>query len=655
MIRLSTYTLCLATFCLLAAPSSAAAKPGAKGDDPLVCWALPSLMSRYFEHHVSHRKTDEALSERVVSLYADGFDPSKALLLQTDFDALRAQLRRLISQTQQGNCDDFQGLKTAQRAWHKNMAEFVKTAMQKVEEIDQAVELQVDADKRSRPKTKAEQQALRHKLLQFQLANYVASGTALPEAKKKLIRRYELLSKRVSELDDADMYGGFLNAFSSALDPHSTYFSADDLEDFRISMDLALEGIGAVLSSRDGYTTVQEVVTGGAAARHGGLKTKDKIIAVGQGEKGESVDVIDMSLRDVVRKIRGKKGTQVKLTVLRQGEKNETHVFLITRDKIDLKKQAAKLRWETVDRDGQPIKLAVLDLPSFYGGDRAKGARNCVDDVRNFIKEAKAQKADGMLIDLSKNGGGLLKAAVQISGLFLAEGPVVAVDGPGSPTQILEDQDDKTHFNGPLVVLVSRVSASASEIVAGALKDYDRAVIVGDDHTFGKGTVQNIINLPPGFGALKVTTALFFRPGGQSTQNTGVSADLIVPTMMGNEDYGEKHQPYALPTRSIEKFGNDQVNSDGPEEQWAPISSKQMAILADRSEKRLAASDDFKKLKETLAKRQKNQGVVKIAEILNDPEKKSEDEKEDDAKEKPSAQAKEAVQILADLVMTSRS
>ena len=270
-----------------------------KNDDPLVCWALPSLMSRYLENHVSYRKSDKALEERVISLYADRFDPSKSLLLQSEFDALRNQLRQMVSQTQQGNCDDFDKLKADQQQWHAAMAEFVEKAVGSLDAIDETIELQVDSDKRARPKTQAEQTALRNKLLQFQLANYVASGTALSEAKKKLIHRYELVSKRINELDDADMYGGFLNAFSNALDPHSNYFSADDLEDFRISMDLALEGIGAVLSSRDGYTTVQEVVTGGAADRHGGLKTKDKIIAVGQGTDGESIDVIDMQMAHI--------------------------------------------------------------------------------------------------------------------------------------------------------------------------------------------------------------------------------------------------------------------------------------------------------------------------------------------------------------------
>jgi carboxyl-terminal processing protease len=215
---------------------------------------------------------------------------------------------------------------------------------------------------------------------------------------------------------------------------------------------------------------------------------------------------------------------------------------------------------------------------------------------------------------------------------------------------VLEDTDERIQYKGPMVVVTSRVSASASEILAGAVKDYSRAVVVGDDHTFGKGTVQNIVSLPPGFGALKVTTAHFFRPGGASTQSTGVAADVRVPTIFNNEDYGERHQDYALPARSLKAFRTTAVNSKDPMKRWQPITSADISALAAASAKRIANHKDFKKVRETLEKRKKNNGIIKISEILDDPENKKKDENEKE-EEKLSAQVLEGVQVLGDLVV----
>lgn len=640
----------VALLALLLASSSAVAK-SSSFPNALSCLALPSLMGKYYQKHVQYGESSSELDARFVKLYSDRFDPSKALLTESEFNELVAKVKVLLKDARQGRCDTFKTLKAQQLAWHREMETFVKafTDNQGLQ-IDRTLKLQVDPDKRPRPKTSAERDTLRRKLLHFQLANYVSAGTELKEARKKLAHRYALITRRVSEQTEAEVYSGFLNAFSNALDPHSTYFSAEDLEDFRISMDLSLEGIGAVLSSRDGYTTVQEVVKGGAAHREGQLKTKDKITAVTQMPDGDAVDVIDMALKNVVRLIRGKKGTQVKLTVLRQGDANETLNIVITRDKIDLKEQAAKLRWETIERDGKALKLAIIDLPSFYGGDVSRGARDCTTDVKRLLGEVKAKGADGLLLDLSHNGGGLLKASVDISGLFIKEGPVVMINGPASPAQILEDTDDSVQYSGPLVVLTSRVSASASEILAGAVKDYGRAVVVGDDHTFGKGTVQNIVSLPPGFGALKVTTALFFRPGGASTQSKGVSADIRVPTVFNNDEYGERHQDYALPARSLEAFRGKKSNSRDPSKHWTPVTPADITALSALSKARIANDPEFKKVREKLEKRKKNNGVIEIAEILDDPDNKEKDEKKED-EEKLSHQAKEGLQVLADLVV----
>lgn len=644
--------ICATLFWAAPTFAGAPAKGAEASSSPLICWTLPSLMNRYFENHVSVRQADDDFDRRIVELFAEGLDGTKTLLLDAEYTALVDQVAALVRDVRRGRCDGFDAISKARLEWHTDMEDFARRTLSVPGlTIDESLSLELDADKRPRPETEAEQAELRNRLLHFQLANYVRAGTELEEAKKRLIHRYELITRRVSEQTEADVYTEFLNAFSSALDPHSTYFSADMLEDFRISMDLSLEGIGAVLQSRDGYTTIQEIVPGGAADRHGGLQTKDKIIAVTQVPDGEPVDVIDMALRDVVRLIRGKKGTKVKLSVLRQGEKTESHDFVITRDKIDLKEQAAKLRWQDVERNGRTLKLAVVDLPSFYGGGRGKSSRNATRDVRKLLREAREKKADGVLLDLSRNGGGLLQGAVDIAGLFLKEGPMVGIDGPATPSQILEDDDDDVQWNGPLVVLTSRGSASASEIVAGALKDYRRAVIVGDSQTFGKGSVQNIVNLPPGLGALKVTTAMFFRPGGKSTQSRGVEADIVLPSVFDDDDIGEASQKFALPTRTITPFAGDDVQGDDERTRWQPVDDATIAALAAASKVRVAASKAFDEVREAIAKRDANEGPARIAELLDDDADPDGDEVEDEKKkDELSPHAVEGLEILADLV-----
>ncbi len=632
--------LLLALFvALLATPANA--------ETVLSCQNLPNLVDKYLDSHVALRQLDPDLATRVVERYLSRLDGSRSLLLVSEAEAVTKRIQEVVDQLHK-RCDGLQSLHADRVKWHKAVEEYVRKAMADDKlVIDTKVELEVDSKKRERPKTAAERDELRRKLIHSQLATYVSSGKTLPEARKKLLHRYELVTKRIGEMDTADVLSEFLDALASALDPHSSYFSADALEDFRISMSLSLEGIGAVLQSRDGYTIVHEIVTGGAAHRQGELKPKDKIIAVAQGGDGESVDVIDMALRDVVRKIRGKKDTEVKLTILRQGEKTKTLDVVIVRDKINLTQRAAKLRWQDVERGGKKLRLAVLDLPSFYGG-RGSGAFQCTTDVRRLLTEVKIGGADGLLLDLSRNSGGLLQAAVDISGYFIRSGNVVGVDGPTSPTHKMEDDDPAVLFGGPMVVLTSRASASASEIVTGALKDYARAVVVGDDHTFGKGTVQVVHNLPPGLGALKVTTALFFRPGGDSTQSRGVESDIVLPSPYDHEKFGEKHQTYALPHRAIPEFRSDSVN--GGSSVWKAVSMANVKRLAAASAKRVAASKAFAEILEKKKKAKARDGILRVAEILAEAGKAAKEEEEAKKDEdKLTPQALEALEILADL------
>jgi carboxyl-terminal processing protease len=518
---------------------------------------------------------------------------------------MRTSLRGIFESLAKDDCSRLTDLQKTLIRHHEAAAKFVRTTVSDpAYAVDPSVELVLDPERRGYPETPEERNQLQESLIHFQISNYLAADTPLEEAKRRLIQRYERRLKQLLDVPPPEINADFLDSFAVSLDPHSNYLSADVLEDFRISMTLSLEGIGVALAERDVYAVAERIIPGGAADRQKGLKPKDKIIAVTQAD-GKSIDIIDMPLRDAVALIRGKKGTKVGLTVLRQSDKTERFSIEIVRDTIDLEEQAAKLRFEERDLDGKHLKLAVLELPSFYG-DADPTKRQCTDDVTRLLAQVKQEKADGLLLDLSRNGGGLLQHAVEISGYFLREGEVVAIANGRGQKQMLRDPDRSTLYAGPLVVLISRVSASAAEILAGALKDYQRGVIVGDDHTFGKGTVQTVSTLPPGEGALKITTGLFFRPGGQSTQHSGVPADVVMPSFLAGvgDEFGEKTQPYSLPPESIAPFLSDSANAEKGPDRWRRVTPGTVAVLSN-SKRRIEANAEFVELREKIAERRR--------------------------------------------------
>ena len=605
-------------------PLALAMAPGtgwAADSESLICERISELTRTYLHKHISFHYVNDELRQRVTDNYVKRLDPSKTLYLSSEIPPLKEKVRQSLQQIWEGNCSSLQEIQQDQIKRYQAMEEFARTSLANENyEIDTEAVLIIDPDKRAHPANAEARNELVTKLIHFQMSNYLSSDMALPEAKEKLTHRYELMTKRAQERTSEDLYASYLDAFATALDPHSNYMSNEVLEDFQISMGLSLDGIGVALSSRDGYSVVEKVIPGGAADGLKVLEPQDKIIAVAQKE-GEPVDIIDMDLRDVVRLIRGKRGTEVTLTVLRQGETSERFNVTIVRDKINLEEQAAKLTFEEVEIDGEKVKIAVIDLPSFYGG-RDPGERQSTDDVKKLLAEAKKEKAAGVVLDLSRNGGGLLETSVDIAGFFIAEGGVVAVRDTFSQVDVLRDTDSGVFWDGPLVVLTSRVSASASEIVAGALKDYQRAVIVGDDHTFGKGTVQSMIPLREGLGALKVTTALFFRPGGQSTQNGGVAADVIVPSGFATSDFGESHQDYSLPNQTISAFLETKSlpssNASVQGQSWKPITPELVAELSRRSHERLAGNEEILELQERITKIEERNGVVHLAELMEE-------------------------------------
>jgi carboxyl-terminal processing protease len=386
---------------------------------------------------------------------------------------------------------------------------------------------------------------------------------------------------------------------AAAYDPHSSYLAAQDLKNFDISIKLSLEGIGAVLRWEDGYTVVNSIVPGGAAARHRKLKADDRIIAVAQGEEAFE-SVIDMRLNNVVQLIRGKRGTKVGLQILRKTKKGfDTLKLVIVRDKIILKDGEARTQIfvhpssEENKTAQETNRIGVIKLPSFYVdfNDRRKNPKNYKSssrDVKKHLKEFVRENVDGVILDLRSNGGGGLDEAINMAGLFIGHNPVVIVRQSGGRRVTVHRSRELAVYDGPLLIMLNRYSASASEILAGAMHDYQRAILAGDTTTFGKGTVQNIFQLPEGYGALKVTIAQFYRVSGWSTQNRGVETSLVLPSLYNARDIGESTLDNALPWRSIDRVSY-RVNGN---------LKKVLPKLKQLSENRIANSEYFQKVKE---------------------------------------------------------
>ena len=626
----------------------------AKEKKTVPCNVVPLLMQAFLKAHVSNREFDRELKERTVTQFIKRTDPSKSILFESDVKAIEPKIADFLSQDGKVDCKGLESTKAPLVARAKEQLEYAKKILSNENfKLDESVEIQLDPEKRTFFKNEEEAKKRQYAQINFQISNYLLTDISLKEARKQLIHRYELTLKRLEELTPTDTYVQVINAFAAALDPHSDYYSPEDQEDFQINMQLSLEGIGASLTSDDGYTVIQELISGGSASKSKQLEPKDKIIAVGQGEAGNMENVIDMDLRDVVRKIRGKSGTKVRLTILREKPELQRFTITLVRSKVQLEDEAAKVTFESRVVNGKKLKLARLELPGFYG-DPSRRVRSSYRDMANAISKINAAKVDGVLLDLSQNGGGLLEEAVKIAGLFVHTGNVVATKDSRADVQILDDVDPAVQYSGPLVILTSRLSASASEIVAGALQDYHRALIVGADHTYGKGSVQAVLPLQNDLGLLKVTTGLFFIPSGRSTQHKGISADISMPSVFSTEDFGERFLDNSLNPDSITAFLSKEGNANN---EWKPIATDEIQKLAAKSKARVEKSKKFAEIIKELKESNEKKEVVKLADLRKkDLLAKKKDKGSKDkglkqlARERHEAQREEAMNILGDLV-----
>lgn len=593
---------------LLGVVSGLRAEPTPGKQDRLVVQMVCTFLQ---QGHLARPEIGDELSRRLFQRFFKDLDPAKLYFLKADVDEFKKYETQLDDMLLEGD------LSFAYKVYER----FVTRLGQRLPLIEQLLNtpqdftakeyLDTNYDALDFARSEEELRERWRKRIKFDLLLQRLGQKPSPdaEARKKILERYHDLLRRWKQFDNYELMELYLSDLTASVDPHSTYMAPATLDDFDIAMRLNLEGIGALLRSENGQTIVAEVIPGGAAAADGRLKPNDKIIAVAQGD-GKFEDVTEMKLRDVVKKIRGARGTKVQLKVI-PAEKLAPVVYDLTRQKIELKSQEA--RYEIIEQgkkaDGSPYRIGVIDLPSFYADPGARNggqgdAKSATEDVRKILNELNAKRVDGVILDLRKNGGGALTEAVALTGLFIDQGTIVQVKDSHGPVRRLDDPEKGIVYAGPLMVLVSRHSASASEILAGALQDYGRALIVGDSATHGKGTVQALLDLGnqvagnrlvtgtrPKLGALKLTVQQFYRVNGDSTQNRGVLSDIVLPSLTEYVAATEKELDHALAFDQVRPAEHKDLHM---------VSGELKAALKARSAQRVKASAEFAKLEKEI-------------------------------------------------------
>ncbi|MAG92653.1 MAG: tail-specific protease [Planctomycetaceae bacterium] len=624
----------------------------ARSNDEVTAKQVCDLITRY---HISHAPIDDKVSERVLERYLRMLDSQKLYFTKQDVSELDRYRKELDNLLKAGKVDFA----------YETHATFLKRLDERMElahgfidiKHDFTADEQVDTDLKLR-RWAADRKEINErwrKRIKYELLVFKLDDTDPKEARERLHKRYRRLQKEFHNTEQGEALEMYLTALAEAFDPHSRYMSPDSLKQFEIDMRLSLDGIGAALKSQDGITEVAEIVTGGAAEKDGRLKIGDKIVGVAQAE-GEFVDIIDMKIGKVVRQIRGDRGTVVRLKV-RTADTKETKIYDITRAKIQLDRQA--VRGEIIESgerlDGRKGRIGVINIPTFYRDFSAaqrgdENFRSTSRDVRKVLNEFRqAGDVSAIIVDVRNNGGGALSEAIEVSGLFIDQGPVVQVKEPDGSIKSHDDVDAGVAYSGPLVVICNRLSASASEIFAGAIQDYGRGIVVGDTTTHGKGTVQNVMPVSRGDflrllgqanrGALKLTISQFYRVNGDSTQNQGVRSDVVLPSLLDHFDLGESFLENALAFDQVAEAKHAAVNM---------TNANIRTSLRKNSQKRVASDADFQKLQEDVERfevRKKRKSISLNEAVLRkereeDKKKKKEEEEKKKDEEKLTAPGK---------------
>ena len=598
--------------------------------------------------HISHPSINDDIADRLLNRFVELWDPQKLYFLSSDIALFKKSSTILDDQIRSGNVEF---ANTVFDRFQERMAERAPLIDQLIDQehdftIDE--EMILDPDDIDFAKTEAELAERWRKRIKFDLLMLKMDDEQKDDPKESLKKRYERNRSLMSQTEGHEVLELYLSSLTHCLDPHSTYMSPQTLDEFRMNMELKLEGIGARLRWVDGFTVVEDVIKGGAAAAHGSLVKGDKITGVdpdGPGPK-EMINVVEMKLSKVVTFIRGKSGTTVTLRIQKDAGGNET--YTMNRQLVELTEQ--QVQGKIIEGndwiDGRPSRIGILNIPSFYKdfreANRGGDFRSTTKDVRKVLAQFNQAKVDTLIVDLRTNGGGALDEAIEVSGLFIPQGPVVQVREPNNAVTSMADEDPDMAWRKPMVVVCNRLSASASEIFAGAIKDYRRGIVVGDRTTHGKGTVQNVMTVVKRAGlfqagipsgALKLTISKFYRVNGDSTQNKGVVSDVVLPSIMNHRDIGEDSLDNALAFDRI------------PRARYMPFtgyySDSIVKSLGKQSETRLAADEDFQKLNKNIARyvKRKNRKTISLNESVvraEEEEIKQERKEEEEIAEKAS-------------------
>ena len=623
------------------APGQANAPPAAVKAGTNDRYIAVAVRRQLENEHFLRKPIDDEIARRWFSSFLEALDPMKVYFLQSDVDAFMQKRESLDDLVKKGDVTFAYDVLTRFLQRVDQRLPLVERLIQGAQDFTKDETIVIDRDETKWAKNEAEAEDIWRRRIKYDLLVQKMEKTPSEEAKDKLLRRYRSLAKRWHQMTADELLETYLSSLTSSFDPHTSYMSPGTLENFEIGMRLQLDGIGAQLKGEDGYTTIVELTPGGAADKDGRLKSKDRVVGVGQGAEGEIVDVVDMNLNEVVKLIRGKRGTTVRLKVIPVGE-NVPKVYDITRAKIELKD--AEARGEVIEHgkkaDGSPYKVGVINLPSFYldmaGAQQGQAEfKSSTRDCKRLLEDFSKQGVDCVVLDLRSNGGGSLPEAIKLTGLFIDKGPVVQIKDSDKQVRPYDDVDPGVVWDGPLVVLTSKFSASASEILAGAIQDYHRGLIVGDKSTHGKGTVQTLLDVgrqlfprfdsSPQLGAIKVTIQQFYRPSGDSTQLEGVLSDVELPSITSHLPIGESDLDHALTFDRVPRadFAGSGKVTDG-----------MVAMLREASAKRVQANKDFVKLAGDIARYEKRKDEKTISLVETDFErqwnegKAAEDEEE---------------------------
>ncbi len=583
----------LSLFLLLAVPGQAAENL----DQPLVKLkptlnqAIASVNVVQLLKNNSYEKPNlaENGSEKVFNNYLDSLDHNRSFFLASDIKEFSKHKSNLDNALKGGNLRPaFEIFNRYHQRSEERIRYMLKLVEKGISKLDfkKKETLEIDREKAPWLPDRREQKDLWRRQLKDSVLAMKLNDKENKEITELLTKRYTNQLRRLHQTRSEDAFQLYLNAYTQLFDPHTQYFSPQRAENFDINMSLSLEGIGAVLQSEDEYTKVVSVVSGGPADSAGQLQAGDKIIGVAQDKKGKMEDVVGMRLDEVVKLIRGTKGTLVRLEVIPSAANDgKNKVYPIIRDKVKLEEQSAQKSIIETGKGANKKRIGIIEIPAFYIDFKAAQNgdpkyKSTTRDVRKLIEELKREKINGLIIDLRNNGGGSLQEANQLTGLFISKGPTVVVKDSRGHTEAQQDPDPEEIYDGPMAVLINRLSASASEIFAGAMQDYQRALVIGGQ-SFGKGTVQTI--QPLNHGQLKLTVAKFYRVSGQSTQNRGVIPDIDFPSLFDPKEIGESSLPNALPYTEITPVS------------YAPLKpiSPEVPALKKLHDKRIANNPDF--------------------------------------------------------------